>query len=112
MHAGVGIWTALKTQINLRLHLFFALLASLAGLYFAISIIEWLFLILTITVVLIAELVNTSLEFTSDAISRKQNPLIKQAKDVAAGSVLVSAIFALVVGLIIFLPRVINLIVI
>jgi diacylglycerol kinase len=100
-----GIWTAITTQTNLRIHFLIASLIIGLSVYFEVSHTELLLLILTIGMVMIAELVNTSIEFLCDAVTLEHNEYIKYAKDVAAGSVLLSAIFATLIGAIIFIPK-------
>jgi diacylglycerol kinase len=105
-YAGQGIWTLFSTQPNARIHLFVLLLVVGMGIGYSISITEWLILVLTFGVVLTAEAFNTALEFLTDLVSPEPHPLAGKAKDVAAGAVLISAIMAVVVGLIIFLPKI------
>lgn len=104
-NAFIGIWTAISTQANIRIHFLLGSLVVFASAYLELSIFEILILILAIAMVLIAEMVNTSIEFLCDAITLDHNQHIKYAKDVAAGSVLLSAIFASLVGLLIFVPK-------
>ena len=89
----------------MRVHLAIALLALLLGLILHISSIEFAIIFLTITIVLIAEMLNTVLELCIDLTSPEYHPLAKIAKDVAAGAVLLSSIFSIVVGLFIFIPH-------
>lgn len=105
-HAWRGIKIIMRTQHNAWLHVFFALLAIALGCYFCISLTEWLALILSIGLVLVAEAINTALEFDIDLTSPEYHPFARDTKDVAAGAVLIAALTALVVGLIIFLPKV------
>ncbi len=105
INASKGIWFAVLTQPNLRVHFVIASLVIFAASYFNISISELVALVLTISVVVIAEMVNTSLEFMSDAITLEKNDNIRYAKDVSAGAVLLSAIFAIFIGLMIFIPK-------
>lgn len=105
-NALIGIVTAARTQANIRVHLLIASLVFLLGAYLKISLVEAMILILTVAVVLIAEMANTALEFLSDAVTLEQNALIKDTKDIAAGAVLVAAIFAALIGLIIFIPKI------
>lgn len=105
LNAFKGIWTAIVTQPNLRTHFIIGSLVIFAANYFKISISELVAIVLTISIVMIAEMVNTSIEFMSDAITLEENENIKFAKDVAAGAVLLSAIFAALIGLMIFIPK-------
>lgn len=76
-----------------------------AGLALGIGAGEWLAVVLAIALVWVAEAVNTALEALGDAVSQRPHPLVGQAKDVAAGAVLLAAIAAVVVALLVFVPR-------
>jgi undecaprenol kinase len=104
-YAGEGVGYALRTQANLRIHLTVMVLVIIAGLWLQLTPIEWAILVVMISVVLSAELFNTALEATLDRVSREEHPLAKVGKDVAAGAVLISAIGAVIVGLLIFGPK-------
>jgi undecaprenol kinase/diacylglycerol kinase (ATP) len=95
----------LKTQPNFRIHLFFALLAIATGYYLQLLPWEWLVIIFTITLVLVAEMINTALESMTDLITNEYRESAKVAKDTAAGMVLVTAACAVTIGLIIYLPH-------
>jgi len=103
--AGEGIGYAIRTQANLRIHLTITVLVLIAGLWLQLAPIEWAVLVVMISVVWSAELFNTALEATLDRVSREEHPLAKVGKDVAAGAVLICAIGAVVVGLLIFGPK-------
>lgn len=105
-HAFQGIKTAVLTQRNMWIHLFITLVVIVAGFVLNISAHHWMMLVLSIALVLFAEMVNTSFEFLCDALHPETHPLIKQAKDVAAGAVLVMAFGAALIGLIVFLPSI------
>jgi len=109
VNAGHGIWTAIITQTNIRIHIIVGSLVIFLSSYLHITFDQVIDLILTISVVLVAEMVNTSLEFLSDAVTLEHNLNIKYAKDVAAGAVLISAIFAIFIGIIIFAPQLLDL---
>jgi diacylglycerol kinase len=100
-----GIWTAITTQANIRIHFLVASIIIGFSVYFEVTHTELLILILTIGMVMIAEMINTAIEFVCNAITLDHNEYIKYAKDISAGAVLMSAIFAALVGLIIFIPR-------
>ncbi len=100
-----GLQYVFRTQINMRVHLGIAILAFLIGLILHLSTIEFAIIFLTITIVFVAEMLNTVLELCVDLASPEYHPLAKIAKDVAAGAVLLSAIFAVIVGLFIFGPH-------
>jgi diacylglycerol kinase (ATP) len=104
-----GIATMLRTQANVRLHLAATIAVVAAGFVFAVTANEWLALILVIALVWCTEALNTAFEFLCDVASPAFHPKVKQAKDVAAASVLVAAIAAVAVGLIVFGPRLLAL---
>ncbi|MFV0275015.1 MAG: diacylglycerol kinase [Bacilli bacterium] len=108
-YAFCGIKSAFITESSMIVHLFGAIFVLLCGFYFNISIIEWLFLILCIGLIFITELINTSIEYTVDLISDKYSSLAKGAKDSASASVLFSAILSSIIGLIIFVPKILEL---
>ncbi len=105
-----GIWHAAATQLNFRVHLVAAVIAVYAGYALHISKDEWLWIILCIAMVLVAELFNTAIEFLTDLVSPEYNKKAGLVKDMSAGAVLITAIGALVIGLIIFVPKLLVLI--
>ncbi len=108
-HAWRGVQIIVKTQHNAWLHLLAATVAIGLGYYFCISAMEWLALILAIGLVLVTEAINTALEFDIDLTSPEYHPFARDTKDVAAGAVLIAAATAVIIGLIIFVPKVIVL---
>jgi len=107
-HAFDGCLYAIRTQPNFRVHLLATVAVVFLGLYFSISPVEWLILVFTINTVLVAEMVNTSIETMVDLITIERRTDAKIAKDVASGMVLISATLSMVVALIIFLPKILN----
>lgn len=105
VNAWNGIKSALTTQANLKIHSLAAILAVAAGIYFNINALEWTAIVITITIVIFAEMANTALEHLSDSVTLEHNEHIKATKDVAAGAVLISALASLVIAAIIFLPK-------
>jgi diacylglycerol kinase len=101
-----GLKLILKTQHNFGIQILITFIVFLMGLYFDISQTEWMFLVLSSGLVLIAEAFNTAFEFDIDLTSPTFHPYARDTKDVAAGAVLISAIMALVIGLIIFIPKI------
>ena len=102
-----GIFTAFQEERNMRKHAVTSLLVVLAGFVFQVSKIEWLFLLLSIFLVIAFEILNSALENVVDLASHYHfSMLAKKAKDMAAGAVLVVSLFAAVTGLIIFIPRI------
>ena len=104
-YAFSGLWYALRTQRNARVHVGIATLVIIAGIVLRISAVEFAILFITISSVFTAEMFNTVFELCVDLASPTYHPLAKIAKDVAAGAVLLSAIFAVVIGLFIFIPH-------
>lgn len=109
-YAAQGIRYVLKTQPNMRIHVTIGSLAVIAGFFFHITVPEWLAMVIVIGFVMILEVVNTAVETLVDLYTDEFNQLAKISKDTAAGAVMLMAIVSVVVGLIIFLPRVISLI--
>lgn len=99
-----GIIYAVKTQRHMRYHLFAALAALILGLVLNISRSEIILLCMSIVLVLVTEMLNTAIETTVDMISEKYHPLAKNAKDIAAGVVLIASIGALMLGYLILYP--------
>lgn len=104
-NAFIGIWTAITTQTNIRIHFVIASLVLLAAVYLEVSLDHVLDLIVAISIVMLAEMINTAIEFLCDAVTLEHNENIKRAKDVSAGAVLISAIFAALIGLVVFIPK-------
>lgn len=104
-HAVDGIGFLTRHERNMRLHLAAAVAATAAGIWFGVSMAEWLWIILAIALVLMAEALNTAVEQTCNAVSREFHPAIKAAKDVAAGAVLISALAAVLIGAFVFVPH-------
>lgn len=108
-HAFRGTAHLFGTQRNAQIHCVIGVAAVVAGAIFGISRIEWAVLVLTCALVLFAEGVNTALEAVVDLASPQYHPLAKIAKDVGAGAVLLTAIAAVIVGLLIFGPPLVAL---
>lgn len=107
-YAFEGIFELAKAQPNFRIHLFAACVALLLSWFFSIDKIEWCFIVFAIFIVLAAEAFNTSLEYLTDLVSPDYHILAKKTKDVAAAGVLLTAIGAAIIGMIIFIPKLIN----
>ena len=108
-YAWKGIRGCIGKEQNLSFHLLAACAAVLAGCLFRITTLEWAVIVLCIGLVIAAELFNTAIERLTDLASPGRHPLAGQAKDIAAGAVLVCAVAALGAGLFIFLPYVLRL---
>lgn len=101
-----GIKFILSTQINFLIHLILAILVVFSGLVFKISNMEWIVIVLTIAIVLTAEAINTAIEKLTDMVSPDYDEQAGKVKDIAAASVFIVAIASVIIGLIIFLPKV------
>ena len=101
-----GIETSFKTEKNMKIHILVAILVVIFGIILKINKIEWILCTFAIVLVISAELFNTAVETTVDLITQEKNEKAKIAKDVSAGAVLVTAIGAAIIGLIIFLPKI------
>ena len=104
-YAGRGVWLAISTEANMKIHLSVAVLVVMAGFFFQISATEWMACLLCFGLVFTTEMINTAIENVVDLASPNRHELARNAKDVAAGAVLISAIISAIVGLIIFLPK-------
>jgi diacylglycerol kinase len=101
-YAYEGVKYALSTQRNMKFHFFAAFIVLMLALYLRLPKLEILFILLAVTLMIVTELINTAVEKAVDLAMPDRHPLAKIAKDVAAASVLVSAVFAAIVGMIIF----------
>lgn len=104
-----GLIYAIKKERHIQIGLFFTLVLIIMGFVFQITLVEWMISLLCVLIVLALELVNTALEVTVDIAMPNIHPLAKIAKDVMAGSVVLSLLISSIIGLIIFLPRIIAL---
>jgi len=104
-----GMFLVLKTQHNAWIHATATLLVIALGISVSLTSTEWLLLVLSISVVWVAESFNTALEYLADAITKDFHSSIKNAKDISAGAVLISAIGSVIIGLIIFVPKLYSL---
>ena len=109
-HAFDGIVHNVKTQPNFRFHLFAAFLATTLGIVLGIEMFEWIILIFTFNMVIVAEMLNTTIEAMVDLITQERRRDAKVAKDVSSGMVLVAAILSVIIGLVIFTPKILVLI--
>lgn len=107
-HAFAGFKILLKEEHNARIHLTAAILVLLAGFYFEISPTEWIALTLCICGVITTEIINSAIENLADTITTEYHPLIKKAKDLGAAAVLLTSISSIIIGGIIFVPKIIN----
>lgn len=104
-----GLKYAFKYEQNILFHTLAMIVAITAGIFFKISVTEWLILFLIIGLVIATELINTSIEATIDLITDKVHPLAKVAKDTAAAAVLIFGFTAIIIAIIIFVPKILLL---
>jgi len=105
-HAMRGIRIFFATTPNAIIHIIVAIFVVVMGFYFEISTFEWLALVLAMGLVFVAEALNTAIEIDMNLTSPEFHPYAKDTKDVAAGGVLLAALVAVVVGLIVFVPKI------
>lgn len=108
-HAMDGITYTVSHERNFRIELAAACFVTLLSYFLKVSVVEWCILLLTISLVLVLEMLNTAIERTVDLVTKDYYELAKNAKDVAAGAVLVASMFSVVLGILIFLPKIISL---
>ena len=108
-HAFNGIEYGIKNAKNLQFDLGFFVVVVIFGFVFEISLLEWIAILICSLIVMSLELMNTAIEEAVNLAMPNIHPLAKASKDLAAGSVLVAALFSVVVGLIIFIPKFIAL---
>lgn len=109
-YAFQGITETVKSERNMKIHFFVMGLTVLGGFFFKLSRSEWMVCIILFSLVLAGELFNTAIEAVVDMVMPKEHKLAKKAKDAAAGSVLILAIGAAIIGCIIFIPKLLSLI--
>ncbi len=108
-NAFTGLWHVIKTQKNAWIHLIAAVAAVTLGFCLKLDKIEWIIIIFSITFVWSAEIFNTSIEIGFDILIDEPHPMVKIGKDVGAAAVLISSMAALIIGLRIFLPKMLEL---
>lgn len=104
-----GIWVAMKQEKNIRFHLIVSAVVLILAVFLSLSKTEWILLVIVISGMLVLEMINTAIERVVDLVTLEYHPLAKQAKDVAAGAVLIFATAAIIIGILIFLPKILVL---
>lgn len=107
-YAFQGIFNTIRTERNIKIHCAAAILVTIFGIWLQISKTEWMICFILFGLILALELVNTAVEATVDLFTDERKPLAKKAKDAAAGAVLIVAIFAAVIGILIFIPKLLD----
>ena len=108
-YAFQGVFSAIKTERNLKIHITIMIFVLIAGILLKISKMEWIICIILFGLVIGGEMLNSAIETVVDIAMPDIDPKAKFAKDVAAGAVLVFAISSAVIGLIIFIPKIVEL---
>lgn len=106
-HAMDGIHYTVSKERNFKIEIGMAFMVSVMGFVLKVSLMEWAVLVLTMAMVLALEMVNTAIERCVDLVTKDYRELAKIAKDVSAGAVLVMSLFSVVIGIVIFLPKII-----
>ena len=106
-----GVIYTFKYERNMKIHIFIMILVIIAGIILKINKSEWIICIILFAIVIGSELFNTSIETIVDMVMPEKNEKAKIAKDVSAGAVLVVAIGAAIIGLVIFVPRILNILI-
>ena len=101
-----GLKTAFTTQPNFKIQAVIGLLAVLLALFFNFNFAEWIILLIIISMVLTAELLNTSIEFITDHLFPDYNIIAGKIKDISAAAVLITSVTATITGILLFLPKI------
>lgn len=103
-----GLKIVFKEEHNARIHLAISFIVIICGVIFNISILEWIILCFAIVLVISIEIINSAIENLADFVSPDYHNLIKKVKDLSAAAVLVCTISSVIIGTLIFLPKIIN----
>lgn len=103
-----GIVAVFSTEANMKIHGVVSIFVLILGFLLNITSVEWIAVLMCIALVFSAEMFNTAFETLVDKVSPEHHPLAGKTKDLAAGAVLISAIISVVIGIIIFLPKIIR----
>lgn len=106
-YAFKGIDDVVSNEPNMKIHVSVAILVVIMAFLLKVSLMEWIILVLLIGAVLAAETINTTIENLVDMYTKEYNEKAKVVKDTAAGTVLILAITAAIIGLMIFIPKII-----
>lgn len=109
-YAFTGIISSFKSERNMKVHVSIMTLVIICGILLKIEIWEWTTCLICFGIVISAELFNTAIETIVDMVCPNKDNMAKKAKDISAGAVLMNAIMSLIIGILIFLPKIINLI--
>lgn len=101
-----GLRAAFRTELNLKIYRVITILLLISSFYFRLATWEWTALLLTIGIMYVCELFNTAIERVVDLVTEEYHPLAKQAKDIAAGACLFFAGISVIIGILIFYPKI------
>ncbi|MGP4061672.1 diacylglycerol kinase family protein [Halobacillus sp. H74] len=104
-----GLKEVYKSERNFRIHLLITVFVLIAGFLLSISALEWIVVTLVISIILSLEMVNTGIEKLLDHLAPEHHPAIGTVKDITAGAVLVASIGSALIGIVIFLPKILSL---
>jgi diacylglycerol kinase len=104
-----GIGSFFRTERNGKIHLAISIFVVILSTLLKISATEWMFVLMSIAIVIVSEMLNTAVEKVCDLISKTDHPEIKMIKDISAGAVLFASIMSIFIGCIIFLPKLFSL---
>ena len=107
-YAFAGFGHILRDQHNFWIHLAATVLVVIAGVILKVNHTEWCLLVIAIALVWITEFLNTALEMLADFVSPEKNETIRRVKDISAAAVLMASIGALIIGVIVFLPLILD----
>jgi undecaprenol kinase/diacylglycerol kinase (ATP) len=105
-YAFAGLKHAWNNEHNFRIHLLATAIVIAAGIYFHVDKTEWAILAFAIGFVIVTELINTAIELLADVVSPEKNKIIGRAKDISAAAVLISAVTAVITGVLVFYPHI------
>jgi diacylglycerol kinase len=108
-YAFKGLFAAVQSERNMKIHLLAVVIVVFAGFYFKITSTEWVLVLLCMALVIAFELINTAIEKLLNKLHPEFDETIGSAKDIAAGAVLFSSIIAVIIGAIVFVPYLLNL---
>ncbi|MCU0321978.1 MAG: diacylglycerol kinase family protein [Chitinophagaceae bacterium] len=103
-----GIQYFFLTERNGQIQSIAAFVVVVSAILLDATVIEWIVLLFCITMVLCFEMVNTALEYLCNVVHKEHHPVIKQVKDIAAGAVLTATLISCIIGLLFFLPKLLN----
>lgn len=103
-----GLLKVFREEQNLTVHTFAAVIVIAAGLYFNVSRIEWALLLLSIFIVFLMEIVNSAIERVTDILKPRIHEYVKEIKDIMAAAVMLASFFAILIGVLVFLPQILQ----